>query len=299
MLLRLAWTLLLLCGGTIPAMAACSSYEPLKYESHAAFMNTAFGTLGIPRPGMKDRMIVFAKASCYDLSTLGLPDLLFHINNRDAEEKPSFLAANVVKAYDYRMAGQQPFQVQFWRNGNAVDSTAKWVRVDPENLPEGARFDGAFGYPLDARYKPDEKLQFAALGDFLAGSSSGLIGSDPLTSAWHAMIVIVSDSRARFLLPGTGFRVEENTRFGIEPIGADGMDLSAAPKGTVISRLNLIKFARSPTSTTPLSVLQAEIDGASCLFLRYRIDGSSNAFFQAGNTSGDFMVLRLKAGASC
>lgn len=299
MSLRVACATLFLCFAASPAEAACSTYEGLTLKTRAGFVATTFGTLAVPRPGVADRMIVFDRASCYDLSSLGLRTLSFHLNNKDVEAKPSFLAANVIKTYDYAMADQKPFQIQFWRNGNAVDSTAKWVRVDPENLPEGSRFDGAFGFPLDAKFDPDDKLQFEALDDFVAGSASGLVGNGALTSIWHAMIVTVSDGRARFLPPGVGFTVEENTRQGIEPIGAAGIALPAAPEQTVISRLSLVKFARSPAPGTPPLVLQTEIDGASCLFLRYRIDSAENTFLQAGNTLGDFMVLRLKAGASC
>ena len=79
----------------------------------------------------------------------------------------------------------------------------------------------------------------------------------------------------------------------------DGIDLSAAPQSTITSQVQLIKFQRLAVPSQPIPVLDINVRFASCLYLRYRIDGESEVYLKQGNTPGDYLVLRLKDGASC
>jgi hypothetical protein len=287
--------LLAVCGS---AHAACSTYAYPTRMLKKDYAAKDFGSIAIPRPGVSSQVLVFETSSCYDLSGLSLQSLKFQLNNRDAEEKPSYLAANAVRVYDYDMAGEPPFQIKFRRNENAIDSTFKWARADDEDkLQEGARFNGAYGIVLDREFNPDDKLPFSTLNDFLAVTK--LTANDGLMAEWHAVIVPVTDTKARLLFPDRQYTVQQNTRFGIDPIGMDGIDLSAAPKGTVISQLQLIKFQRIAAPSGPVPVLDINVRFASCLYLRYRIDGETDVYFKQGNIPGDYLVIRLKDGVAC
>jgi hypothetical protein len=289
--------LLLLAGGGF-AHAACSAYAHPTRMLKGDFLAADFGTIAIPRPGVQSQVLVFKNSSCYDVSGLALQSLKLFLNNRDAAEMASFFAANTIRAYDYDMAGEPQFQIKFRRNANALDSVSKWVRADDEEkLQEGSRFNGAFGIVLDREFDPDEKLPFSTLAEFAAVTQ--LTAVTGLMADWHAVIVPVTDSKARLLFPDRSYTVHQNTRFGIDPIGMDGIDLSAAPQATVISQIQLIKFQRLAAPTEPVQVLDVNIRFASCLYLRYRIDGESEIYLEQGNIPGDYLVLRLKAKANC
>ncbi len=297
-MLRLAGlALLALLIGSASSRAACTTYADPTTRSVSDFIAGGFGAIAIRRPGVSNRMLVFDKSSCYDIAYLHLPDLNIALNNRNDSAGPSFLAANVIKAYGYPMGGEPPFQVKFRRKANAVDSTDKWVRADDEDkLREGGRFNGAFGIVLDREFEPADKLPFATLSEFLAFKK--LVASDGLLADWHAVIVPVTDS-GRLLYPDASYTVLQNTRFGIDPLSADGIDLTAAPKGTIISQLQLVKFARLVSPAKPVDALRIEVERASCLYMRYRIDGENEVFLKEGNIAGDYLVLRLKKDAAC
>lgn len=294
----LASAVLLSLLESAPAIAACTSYDDPTLVSKSSFVETDFGTIGLIGKPQPNRALIFDKSSCYDIAYLKLNSLKLYLNTADTSEKPSFLAANAIRTYDYDMGGEPKFQIKFRRNGNADETTAKWVRVDKQDkIQEGGSFNGAFGIVLGGAYDPPEKLEFSELSQFLGttklGSNAGLLDK------WHALIVPVEDSATQLLLPDTSYKVEENTYLGIDPVGMEGIDLTSAPQETVISQVQLIKFARSPKPNLASPLLDISVSRASCLYLRYRIDGQPDVYFKPGNIPGDYLVLRLKAGATC
>jgi hypothetical protein len=284
-------------GGS-PAFAACPAFITPQSMSVSQFLETDFGTLGIPRSAQLKRVLVLEESSCFDISALQLASVRLVLNNRDAHARPSFLAATIIRTFDHDMKGEPPAQIKFRRNANAADATAKWVRVDvKDSLPEGTSFNGGSAIILQGEFEPEEKISFNTLNELLA--FTGLAEKKKPMQDWHAVIVEFPDPNIEVVQRDTAHRIIENTIFGIDAAGVMGMGVVEPPSGTTIAQLQLIKFQRLAEPAKPVDALEIKIGGASCVYLRHRVDGGQDSLIKRGNTEDDFLVLRVKAGADC
>lgn len=287
--------MLALGGG--PAFAACPAFITPPQATISQFLDTDFGTLGIPRRAELNRVFVLEESSCFDISALNLASLKLVLNNRDANERPSFLAATIIRTFDYEMKGEPPAQIKFRRNANANGVNAKWVRVNvKDDLPEGASFNGASAIILQGDFEPEDKISFPTLGELL--NFAGLSDKKRPMQDWHAIIAEFPDPDIEIIPPDSANRIIENTIFGIGAAGINGIEI-AEPSGTTIAQLQLIKFQRLADPTQPVRALDISIGGASCVYLRHRVDGAQDSLIKRGNTEDDYLVLRVKAGGAC
>jgi hypothetical protein len=281
-----------------PAFAACPAFLTPKQMSVSQFLEeTGFGTLGIPR-SRRNRILVLEESSCFDISALELTSVQFVLNNRAPHERPSFLAATIIRTFDNDMKGEPPAQIKFRRNGNAAGATAKWVRVDvKDSLPEGASFNGGSAIILQGDFESEEKIGFDTLNELLA--FTGLAEKKKPMQDWHAVIVEFPDPSIEIIPRDTAHRIVENTIFGIDAAGIMGIEVVEPPSGTTIAQVQLIKFQRLQEPTRPVDALDIGIGGANCVYLRHRVDGAQDSMIKQGNTEEDFLVLRVRAGAAC
>ena len=270
-----------------PAKAECTEYVEPKLLSRSEFLEPdRSGALGVL---FRKNYLLFDRPGCYDAVNLGeRTGLSLFLNNYGAVGEPSYLAALTVTTRDYALGGPALGSLNLRRNKEDPNSPDRWVRFvdDPEADVVGTSPNGGDVFKVGG-YEKAEAYTFSRLGEI-----APLLGdrNQEATKLWHAF---VGDRDPR---PHYPVRILADSMASL-PFIAPTPETAIDSAKSVAATAHLVKFRWSDAPSLKDALLDININGAKCLYLKYYVIGSTTASPDDGG--GDYIRIRLKDGAAC